>query len=102
MFIEGRIFATLFQPNEPKSFLANWAWELTVNTPGAEYPYAGKSCMEYWYQTCILKFVFVARSYVHTPSFQARTNSSIKGSMYTPILFLGCPGIINDTNIFCL
>jgi hypothetical protein len=22
--------------------------------------------MEYWYQTCILKFVFVARSYVHT------------------------------------
>jgi hypothetical protein len=36
MFIEGRIFATLFQPNEPKSFLANWAWEFTVNTPGAE------------------------------------------------------------------
>jgi hypothetical protein len=32
-----------------------------------------------------LKFVFVARSYVHTPSSQARTNSSIKG--YTPILF---------------
>jgi hypothetical protein len=28
MFIEGRIFATLFQPNEPESFLANWAWEL--------------------------------------------------------------------------
>jgi hypothetical protein len=25
-----------FQPNEPESFLANWAWELTVNTPGAE------------------------------------------------------------------
>jgi hypothetical protein len=24
--------------------------------------------MEYWYETCILKFVFVARSYVHTPS----------------------------------
>src|SRR5688572_30878947 len=48
--------------------------------------------MEYWYQTCILKFVFVARSYVHTPSSQARTNSSIKGSMYTPILFPGCPG----------
>ena len=35
-FIEGRIFATLFQPNEPESFLANWAWELTVNTPGAK------------------------------------------------------------------
>jgi hypothetical protein len=32
MFIERRIFATLFQLNEPKSFLANWAWELTVNT----------------------------------------------------------------------
>jgi hypothetical protein len=27
--------------------------------------------MEYRYQTCILKFVFVARSYVHTPSSQA-------------------------------
>jgi hypothetical protein len=53
-------------------------------------PYVGKSCMEYWYQTCILKFVFVARSYVHTPSSQAQTNSSIKGSMYTPILFPGC------------
>jgi hypothetical protein len=65
-------------------------------------PYAGKSCMEYWYQTCILKFVFVARSYVHTPSPQACTNSSIKGSMYTPILFPECPRIINDTNIFCL
>jgi hypothetical protein len=36
MFIEGQIFATLFQPNEPESFLSNWAWELTVNTPGAE------------------------------------------------------------------
>jgi hypothetical protein len=36
MFIEGRIFATLFQPNEPERFLANRAWELTVNTPGAE------------------------------------------------------------------
>jgi hypothetical protein len=36
IFIERRIFATLLQPNEPKSFLANWACELTVNTPGAE------------------------------------------------------------------
>jgi hypothetical protein len=36
MFIERRIFATPFQPNEPKSFLANWAWELTMNTIGAE------------------------------------------------------------------
>jgi hypothetical protein len=25
-----------FQSNEPKSFLANWAWELTVNTPGTK------------------------------------------------------------------
>jgi hypothetical protein len=25
-----------FQPNEPKSFLANWAWELTVNTLGTK------------------------------------------------------------------
>jgi hypothetical protein len=31
-----RIFSTRLQPNEPKSFLANWAWKLTVNTPGAE------------------------------------------------------------------
>jgi hypothetical protein len=36
MFIERQIFSTLIQPNEPKSFLANWAWELTVNTPGAK------------------------------------------------------------------
>jgi hypothetical protein len=36
MFIERRIFSTLLQPNEPKSFLANWAWELIMNTPGAE------------------------------------------------------------------
>jgi hypothetical protein len=40
-------------------------------------PYAGKSCME--------KFVFIARSYVHTPYSQACTNPSIKGFMYTPI-----------------
>jgi hypothetical protein len=38
MFIEQQIFATLLQPNEPNSFLANWVWELTVNTPGADYP----------------------------------------------------------------
>jgi hypothetical protein len=31
-----RTFATLFQLNEPKSFLANRAWELTVNILGAE------------------------------------------------------------------
>jgi hypothetical protein len=36
MFIERRIFATLLQANKPKSFLADWAWELTVNTLGAE------------------------------------------------------------------
>jgi hypothetical protein len=55
--------------------------------------------MEYWYQTCILKFVFVARSYVHTTSSQARTSSSIKGSMYTPILF---PGVreLSTTRIY--
>jgi hypothetical protein len=38
MFIERRILATLLQPNEPKTFLAYWAWEPPVNTPGAEYP----------------------------------------------------------------
>ena len=26
------------QPNEPQTFLAYWAWELPVNTLGAEYP----------------------------------------------------------------
>jgi hypothetical protein len=36
------------------------------------------------------KFVFVARSYVVTPSFQALSKSSIRGSMYTHIL---SPGI---------
>jgi hypothetical protein len=36
MFIERRIFVALLQPNESKSFLANWAWELTVNAPGTE------------------------------------------------------------------
>jgi hypothetical protein len=36
MFIERRIFVVLLQSNESKSFLANWAWELTVNAPGAE------------------------------------------------------------------
>jgi hypothetical protein len=36
MFIERRIFVTLLQPNEPKSFLTNRAWELTVNIPDAE------------------------------------------------------------------
>jgi hypothetical protein len=64
-------------------------------------PYARKSCREYWYQTCMVKFVFVARSYVHTPWSQAWTNSSNKGSMNTPMLFLGCSGIINDMNTFC-
>jgi hypothetical protein len=63
--------------------------------------YVGKSCTEYWYQTCILKFFFVARSYVHTYSSQAQTNSSITSSMYTPILFPGSPGLINDKNTFC-
>ena len=64
-------------------------------------PYAGKSCREYMYHTRILKFVFVAQSYVHTPSSQARSKSSTRGSMYTHILSPGYPGIINDKNMFC-
>jgi hypothetical protein len=36
MLVERRILATLLQPNEPHCFLAYWAWELPVNTPGAE------------------------------------------------------------------
>ena len=38
MFVERRILATLHQPNEHQRCLAYWAWELPVNTPGAEYP----------------------------------------------------------------
>jgi hypothetical protein len=45
---------------------------------------------------------FLARSYVHTPSSQALTNSSITGSMYTPISLPRCPEIINDKNMFYL
>jgi hypothetical protein len=59
------------------------------------------SCMEYMYHTCILKFFFVAWSYVHTPSSQALSKPSIRGSMYTLILFPEYPWIINDTNMYC-
>jgi hypothetical protein len=38
MFVKRRILTTLLQPNELQSCLAYWAWELSVNTPGAEYP----------------------------------------------------------------
>jgi hypothetical protein len=38
MFVKRRILATLLLPNELKSYLAYWAWELLVNTPGAKYP----------------------------------------------------------------
>jgi hypothetical protein len=61
-------------------------------------PYAKKSCNEYWYHTCIVKFFFVARSYVRTPFSQASSNSSHTGCMNTPIFLPGCPGIISDKN----
>jgi hypothetical protein len=38
MFVKRRILTTLLQPNELQSCLAYWAWELSMNTPGAEYP----------------------------------------------------------------
>lgn len=76
----------------------NLSWTQQVQNS----PYADKSCMEYCYQICILKFFFVAQLYVHTPSSQAWTNSSIKGSIYMPILFTGCPIIINDMNMLSL
>jgi hypothetical protein len=38
MSVERRILATLLQPNEHHTFLAYWAWELPMNTPGAKYP----------------------------------------------------------------
>jgi hypothetical protein len=59
------------------------------------------SCREYMYHTSILKFGFVAQSYVHTPSSQALSKSSIEVSMYTLILSLGYLEIINDTNMYC-
>jgi hypothetical protein len=102
MFIERRILATLLQLNEPQTFLAYWAWELPMNTPDAEYPIGQEVMQGVVVPNMLLKLVFVARSYVHTPSSQALTNSSITGSMYTPISLPGCPGIINDKNIFCL
>jgi hypothetical protein len=70
MFIEWRIFATLLQPNESKSFLArhgNLLWiHQTQNSP-----YVGKSCMEYWYlnmhfEVCLHSSVI--RSYPLLPS----------------------------------
>ena len=38
MLVERRKLATLLQPNELQSCLAYRAWELPVDTPGAEYP----------------------------------------------------------------
>jgi hypothetical protein len=45
--------------------------------------------MEYWYQTCILKFVFVARSYVHTPSSQHVPIHRSKAPCTCPFYLLG-------------
>src|SRR4051812_39690809 len=59
--------------------------------------YAGRSCIEYWYHTRIVKVFLLAASYVLNPSSQACSNSSLSGCMYTSIFFpeyLG-PGIIN-------
>jgi hypothetical protein len=36
MFVERRILVTLLQPNEPQMLLVYWAWELPINTPGAD------------------------------------------------------------------
>jgi hypothetical protein len=38
MLIEQQKLSTFLQPNESQTFLAYWAWELPMNTPGAEYP----------------------------------------------------------------
>jgi hypothetical protein len=38
MLVERRKLATLLQPNELQCCLAYWAWELPMDTPGAEYP----------------------------------------------------------------
>jgi hypothetical protein len=38
MLVERQKLATLLQPNELQSCLAYRAWELPVDTPGAEYP----------------------------------------------------------------
>jgi hypothetical protein len=38
MLVEWWILSTLLQPDEPQTFLAYWAWELSMNTPGWEQP----------------------------------------------------------------
>jgi len=74
VLVKQRILATLRQPDEPHSCLAYWARELPVHTPAAEY-HIHWQVMQYMYHTRILKFVFVAWSYVHTPSSQAWSKS---------------------------
>src|SRR5215216_3271459 len=51
--------------------------------------YAGKSCVEYMYQTRIMKFFFLKSPYVLNPLSQASCNSSLSGCMYTFIFFPG-------------
>src|SRR5215216_2876084 len=51
--------------------------------------YVGKSCVEYMYQTCIMKFRLLKASYVLNPLSQASCNSSFSGCMYTFIFFPG-------------
>ena len=100
MLVEQRKLATPLQPTEPHSCLAYWAWELPVNTPHIEYAIHQEVMQGVVVPPCIMKFFFVARSYVSTPFSQARIDSSMRGSMNTPILFPGCLGIINDKNTF--
>src|ERR1041385_1278305 len=66
--------------------------------------YAGRSCIEYWYDTCLMKVFLLAASYVFNPSSQACCNSSLSGCMYTSIFFPGYlgPRIINVRKMFFL
>jgi hypothetical protein len=66
MFVERRILATLLQPNEHKTFLAYWAWELPVNTPGAEYPIGQQVMQGVLVPNMHFEVCLRGRSYVHT------------------------------------
>ena len=101
MFVERRILATLCQPNEHQRSLAYWAWEPPMNTPATENPICrqvmqGVLVPNMHFEVCL--YSSVVCPYPFLPRW---TKSSIRGSMYTLILFPGCSGIINDKNMLC-
>ena len=66
--------------------------------------YVGKSCIDYMYQTHIMKFRLLLASYVLDPLSQASCNSSLSGCMYTlgpGIPFAIFPRIVGPWNYQC-